>query len=393
MPSGRAFFLGAGASRADGFPLTSDIIYGVAAALTGDPKAYERVLRFLQSVFRTTDDELSRGAERWRLFVNSPDRAAPGQDDLILPDIVELLSLIDVLIADESLVAVSDDGGKGEARAFSARELSRVRESISRAIASAFRELAGHRSRALREGATVALASSLSADDVVITTNWDLLLDVTLHGRFGTDASAVGSDVIVVDKSGRAARPADRPPRPPLFKLHGSLNWLGCLRCTRLYVNPIYHIAELGFRGNRRRNEGSSCDCGMPLHALLITPTYFKQYRNRHLANIWAQAQQRLAACDEWYFAGYSLPTDDVHIRAFLLRALHMRLDETQGEPAVTVVTRGEDQGTIARFRRLFRNVGVDPRGFAAFAAGIAPEDGPGTSKTAHSFPVCPGGG
>ena len=39
---GRAFFLGAGASRSDGFPLTRDIVYGLAHVMSSRAEHYER---------------------------------------------------------------------------------------------------------------------------------------------------------------------------------------------------------------------------------------------------------------------------------------------------------------------------------------------------------------
>lgn len=367
--SKRCFFLGAGASRADGFPLTKHIICGAIYEALANESRYKRPLTFLRVVFGLTDSEPRAAASLWETFLRSPDAAAdPAQ--LRVPDVVELLSLLDLLIVEE-LTAAGERTVNGQVDAFGGRALSRVRERTSRAIAASIAALARARRESGFAASTAELVSLLRPDDVVITTNWDLLLDRELHFRFGTDPEAIGSDVIITEgKDARAVAASGALSRPPLFKLHGSLNWLTCFRCTRLFVNPTYHTADFGFQQSTTGRD-DTCDCGMPLRAILITPTFFKQYRNRHLANIWANAQQRLAPCAEWFFIGYSLPADDVHIRAFLLRAfllraLHMRPDGSP-LPYVTVVTEGDELPTRLRYLRLFRKVDLFADGFAAF--------------------------
>jgi NAD-dependent SIR2 family protein deacetylase len=365
MSETRAFFLGAGASCADGFPLTSDIVYGLAHTMLRDRDKYKRPLSFLRTVFRVTRQDLEHGANRWEALKRQerPQDLTP----VLLPDIVELLSLLDVLIADESLVGGRTRRGKGNVRPFSPRELSRVREHIGRAVYAAFSSLVSDGQGKPYGETSKAFVNALNRDDTVVTTNWDLLLDIALHSRYrATDPTSVGSDVTVLDLPGNPIPQGNPRARPPLYKLHGSLNWLSCSRCTRLYVNPTLPIAPLAFEPGGS-GDHNTCDCGMRLSTVLITPTYFKQYRNRHLLNIWSHAQGRLAQADTWHFIGYSLPTDDVHIRALLLRAMHMRIDKRAGPPEVVVVTHRPDAAMEARYRRLFREVTVDTTGFTRF--------------------------
>lgn len=365
MPHHRAFFLGAGASRADGFPLTRDINDGVIYTALADQDRYGRILRFLRVFFGLEDRDFTAAAARWQAFgegnnpaVNDPTTRRP-------PDIAELLSLIDVLIADESFVC-GEKNEKDRMEPFSTRDLLRIRESISRAVASSFSRFANDRPHVRRSTAAETLAATLHKRDVVITTNWDLLMDEALDRAFGTDAESTGTDAILLTPDGKPRKHKDIASRPALFKLHGSLNWLVCLRCTNLYVNPNKYIADLGFYKTARK-EANTCDCGMPLRPTLITPTYFKQYRIRHFANIWAGAQRDLARCNSWFFVGYSLPSDDIHIRALLLRAMHVRRDSGCEPPNVTVVTERLDEQLASRYQSLFPNVEIDPQGFRKF--------------------------
>jgi len=358
----RAFFIGAGASRADGFPLTREISYGVAAALTGKKaRRYGSLSRFLKTVFAVTPTEVRRGAKAWDAFVKSPSVFAP--ENVRLPDIVELLSLLDVIVSDESFIAAEADD-EGRKTALGSRGLSRVREQASRAVAACISSLAEHRLNDKAVTVSYTFVKLLRPHDVVITTNWDLLLDSAFDTVAGTSPRDVGSDVLITDKLGKPIAKPIAVARAPLFKLHGSLNWLVCFRCTRLYVNPSVYIADLGF-SRKASGPTNTCHCGLPLRAMLITPTFFKQYRNRHLANIWATAQERLANCAEWHFIGYSLPPDDVHIRAFLLRAFHMRKDAGLRQPTIKIVTTNPDSSLRARYECLFGKVTVKNDGFA----------------------------
>ena len=100
----------------------------------------------------------------------------------------------------------------GHIELFSARELSRIREHTSRAVATSIEKLAEQRRYVLPTN----FVGVLHKNDVVITTNWDLLLDRALHSRFEIPSEAVGSAVIVTDDScepiARQNGPLRRPP-------------------------------------------------------------------------------------------------------------------------------------------------------------------------------------
>jgi NAD-dependent SIR2 family protein deacetylase len=71
-------------------------------------------------------------------------------------------------------------------------------------------------------------------------------------------------------------------------KLHGSLNWVFCSSCGRLFVKkydtdcpPIIY-----------QNQDNKCSCcpEVPLKRLMITPTFIKDLNNTHLKMIWHNA-------------------------------------------------------------------------------------------------------
>jgi len=118
--------------------------------------------------------------------------------------------------------------------------------------------------------------------------------------------------------------------------------------------------------------DGSPCPvCGTKLRPLLVAPTYFKNYRNPHLSQVWYQAEQLLRSAKRAIFIGYSLPDDDVEVVYLLKRSLaHL------SAPNITVVGHDEKlrglsaHPTGQRYRALFGD-GIDwhPEGMDAWIA------------------------
>jgi hypothetical protein len=161
-----------------------------------------------------------------------------------------------------------------------------------------------------------------------------------------------------------------------LLKIHGSLNWLYCPRCSRLdlfvsegmrtakALNELYDSVPFNdaysCRGTPCRN-GPQCD-GF-VSPILITPTYVKDYENPHIKAVWTAAERAMGEADRAVIIGYSLPTDDVEVAMLLKRGLN-HLDRNR----ITVIeyvegdldksaaqrTTLEQHPTGQRFRSLF---------------------------------------
>jgi hypothetical protein len=354
----RAFFLGAGASKADKFPLTRELLCAVSAYLKPSLKKVTRgkeLGEFLQTAFGARLVDLRTAADLWQRHVVAVRDGGtkidfPPED---LPNLTDVLSALDILLAEESGFGPAREAGRNRSsRALKGISLRKAREHVATALALGFNELHNNLPRTAARSLVIdRFVNAIGGDDVLITTNWDILLDEARDRRFGTTAIDYGSDVEVFD-SGRGK--ADRQARRPwLLKLHGSLNWLSCPRCSRLRADVRTVTAHDGYNpGNR--NLRSTCSCGFTCGALMITPTFLKSYQNRHLLNIWNAALNELARCPEWVFIGYSLPDDDIQIKTLLLKAKRMRVDTTGVPPEITVVTEKDNQDTKTRYRRIF---------------------------------------
>jgi NAD-dependent SIR2 family protein deacetylase len=117
-----------------------------------------------------------------------------------------------------------------------------------------------------------------------------------------------------------------RDPAPqelPLIKLHGSINWGVCQECNQivpielderiLYSYPdgdlYYFILSPALPKTQH--------CGKPLGQtpMLIPPTWNKTGYHENLAAVWEKAARELAAAENIFIIGYSLPETDSFFR------------------------------------------------------------------------------
>jgi hypothetical protein len=350
VDDGRVYFLGAGASKQDRFPLTSELKHGIGWAILEKPARFALLAAHLKYLYYVDDADLGQSADVW----TGLKRRAPGPVDARsqLPDVTDLLSTLDWMLREQSSF------GPGLHTAGSAPwaggELAIVRDLVVQALCYCL----GTYDDLSAASATRSFIEVVRPGDTLITTNWDLLLDAARDARFGSGPEDYGTPGDVVVEGGTAPRAAERP---KLLKLHGSLSWRYCPRCQRLVIDPLHHVAG-------EREERATCLCSCRFSELIVTPGFVREYRNVHLLTIWREALLRLAQAREWVFVGYSLPPDDVGIRTLLLKARCVRHDLGGGAPAVTVVTgptRREE--TLARYRGILPQARLDPEDFGRF--------------------------
>ncbi len=322
-------FVGAGASRACGYPLTSDIL--------------PRILQCLR------DGEFSRGklkdehiGANARPLMRTLRHLVPKARSGYMPQITEVLSILDYCIdSGEELFPVSRHTLKlVDARWLLERAMARVIRRMYRKAEGAQvvpRDILNWIRRQKRERGEV----------TIISTNYDFSLDRMLFNElndWSTDYLKTDFGFTWRDPDdGELVHPSGKP-LLRLYKLHGSLNWLGCSRCGNIYVNFQRTLVTLA----DGKGEWSQCDCGYePLRAVLVAPSFVRRYRDRNLLSVWRSAAEALRLADEWVFIGYSLPPEDIGIRALLLRSLLSR----SKDPRARIVS--ADNGALPRYRQI----------------------------------------
>jgi NAD-dependent SIR2 family protein deacetylase len=343
----RVFFIGAGASKQDKFPLTNELKYGLAWAICKEKTRLQPLKEHLRYLYNVQENTLKAGTAFWDRKLQADNSQ---QDDLgKLPDVTDLLSTLDWMIREESSFGPGLNTGKSEVSK-SAIELAYIRDLVVQALCYSLDLY-----MELKDASTSCnFIEHVKPNDSIITTNWDLLLDAARDTKFGSKPEDYGTTGNVA-LEGSTIHPCKK--RPKLLKLHGSLSWRYCPRCQRLVIDPLHHVA-----GEREQN--ATCLCNCKYSELIVTPSFVREYRNVHLLTIWREALMTLARSPEWVFIGYSLPPDDIGIRTLLLKARCIRKDAGLKDPVVTIVTgsNGREE-TVKRYNGVLTNAKLYKKG------------------------------
>lgn len=176
----------------------------------------------------------------------------------------------------------------------------------------------------------------------VITTNWDIMLDNYLNNLMSEETPVKDAEFCgVVDYCCyiSSLKEDDNKIKPGLYaigkggynvkilKLHGSLNWMQCPRCQRLYVEYYKHfsggyIFKEKFCRHCERNFKILEDASIKLGINLIMPTFLKNLSNVQNKLIWQNTGIELAEASKVVFLGYSLPQADFEFKQLLSRMI-----------------------------------------------------------------------
>ncbi|WP_226390264.1 hypothetical protein [Penaeicola halotolerans] len=176
----------------------------------------------------------------------------------------------------------------------------------------------------------------------VITTNWDIMLDNTLYSLMSkeTKPKSIKFSGVVdyccyissLDKNDDSIKPGlyaigKGRYNTKILKLHGSLNWMQCPRCQRLYVK-FYQKWNGGYIFDKKycrhcdSNFGAKQEEANLLMTNLIMPTFLKNLNNIQNKLIWQNAGIELSEASKIVFLGYSLPQADFEFKQLLSRMI-----------------------------------------------------------------------
>ena len=196
----------------------------------------------------------------------------------------------------------------------------------------------------------------------IISTNWDILVDTSLRNKIEP------TEGVVDYCCNPTAYDANEPIIPglsaiemnlynvKLLKLHGSMNWLQCKRCQRLFVTFFEKIAideyvtkPICRECDRNFSNELTSDGGGFLSSLLIMPTLLKDLNNFQLKLIWQNAGIELSEASKIIFMGYSFPLADFELRQLLAR-------NVRHNSAIEVVLSTEDKPTSSNYQSSAEN-------------------------------------
>jgi hypothetical protein len=291
----KVIILGAGASRADGAPLQSQLF----------PKYAEIIKdRARSGALRPADQALCDFfQEFWGAGITGPD-----PDEVPFPTFEEALGLLELANARGEFFK---GFGSLPHRTSPAHK---IHDHLIGLIATVL----DHTLRGSNRNHS-ALARSLArlhwfSNTSFISLNYDLLIDSALR-----EALNVEPDYALMFRSvGNALGGGTHTWKPPMLKIHGSLNWLYCPTCNAVDLFPGEKIVvELAHNAQHL-----TCHtCQEPRLPIVIPPTFFKVMSNFYLQQIWKRAEDVLRQADHLIFCGYSFPDADLHFKYLLKRA------------------------------------------------------------------------
>lgn len=227
-------------------------------------------------------------------------------------------------------------------------ELIRIREDIYVLIAAAISQSITHPQKPyilqfadyIISKAKVRVTDPKQDNISIISTNWDIILDNALQAKLDLLKKPKEDYAGVVDYccymsslyENKKIKPGlfalgQRRFNVKLLKLHGSMNWLTCPRCQRLYVNFYdkfqgMYLIKKHHCAHCKTNFAGLIDNSIKLRTNLIMPTFLKDLNNFQLKLIWQNAGVELSEAKEVVFIGYSLPYADFELRQLLSRML-----------------------------------------------------------------------
>jgi len=215
----------------------------------------------------------------------------------------------------------------------------------------------------------------LSESDVIITFNYDILLDYAL-------ASEISMGYCL--KKGEATN----PDYIKLLKLHGSANWASCPQCNRikeitnfsqLYRNYFYSTDQASEENENMefplkivtdfisKMKCDHCPDKPMLKPLIIPPTWSKIVKDSALANVWLNAVKEIESAFQIVVIGYSMPQTDTFFQYLLtlglsrnangiekLQALSGSSEMSSSLNRVIVVNKDNGDALKKRYKKVF---------------------------------------
>ena len=167
----------------------------------------------------------------------------------------------------------------------------------------------------------------------VITTNWDILLDLAIREQLQKLENKGVIDYLCYVSSLKND-PTIKPGIQALtegefivklLKIHGSINWLHCPKCQRIFIDFYRRIIDYGIFKKAickycSREYINNYAHTPRLRPLLLMPTFAKDLSNFQTKLIWRNSGIEISEADNIVFIGYSFPLADFEFRQILFR-------------------------------------------------------------------------
>jgi len=199
----------------------------------------------------------------------------------------------------------------------------------------------------------IKLANSLSQGDVVISFNYDILMDNALRESKKLTDSGYLVPFQKVSDGQNWRRTEDEASDITLLKLHGSMNWLHCAYCDATFLNRSQKISPE--YSSFPENCPSCGESNVYFQRVIVPPLVAKDYSVQPLKRLWSQANRYVARAREIVIIGYSFPPTDFATEALLRDSLPW---SSQRQTHFLIVN--PDKTVYERFKILFNSSVVE---------------------------------
>lgn len=196
-----------------------------------------------------------------------------------------------------------------------------------------------------------------------ITLNYDLFLDNALIKEIGLENIEFGINFANDNKNKEKREKVFQKIRNPikLIKYHGSLDWMYCPYCNKVYQKDIYRTLS---RDRLQCNKDFT-----ELDWLLYPPMQEKDFKNDIWMRLHSMTEDILRNADRVVFIGYSLSNEDALFRYKVKRSLY-RIENPVDIVVVDKELKDEKRPTYVEknYWHFFGPIDYRPIGFQAFS-------------------------
>jgi len=163
----------------------------------------------------------------------------------------------------------------------------------------------------------LALAETMGPGDVVLSLNYDILLDNALYDRQKISDASYSMNFFKTSAEGTWIRPDDNPSHITLLKLHGSLNWVRCGLCGVLL---LYRSKKQVLSGAVAFQCPRCSSRDIYAQKMIVPPVQAKDYRDRDITYLWIEADRLMQEFSHIICIGYSFSGLDSDMVSLLRR-------------------------------------------------------------------------
>lgn len=324
------FFLGAGASKAYGLPLTDEIFPGIWKKINRKTtKRSIRLLKLIKALY--------------------PGLSSSARQPKKLPGITDVLSMIDHFIMN----------GQVPVTKLTLDDLRKCRQDLEFEIItlideeSDYSEESSEMDELYEQFIDMLLKLNKKYKIDVISTNYDYTVEYGLYdrGKLNYEKFIQKTDFGFKWRDPESGKLYTIPENPTfsIYKLHGSVLWLTCELCNQVYINIEGPIA---LRASEKTWDGNTCHCGHArLVPVIVSPSLARNVSDTNLKYVWNSAVESLRTSSEWFVIGYSFPMEDLNIRSIFTRAINAH----ESKPRINVIQLGDEAKD--RYKSLFGKI------------------------------------